>query len=114
MDSGRDAMKIIRVMAGRKGDIDDENYADVKPLNSLPLSIIYIILLGQLLTMVLTYYKRSFNIAFLITIFPIVAMYNIWQKVHVGKRKQFGTVDQNVYRASIYSVNTCDGLCYIN
>lgn len=40
---------------------------------NIPLIIVYFIFIGQLLAMLILYYKRVFMVAFLISIFPIVA-----------------------------------------
>ncbi len=50
----------------------------------LILSIVYCIMVGQLLIIIMTYYKRAFMIAYLIVIFPIVATYYIWEKTQKG------------------------------
>lgn len=42
---------------------------------SLPLAVVYLILLGETFTLVIMYYKRVFMLAFLITIFPLAAMF---------------------------------------
>lgn len=68
--SNIDAMKRIRDDAEKKNDI--------------ALTIIYIIMLGQLIVLIGVYYKRVFMMAFLITIFPVVAGMYIWEKTKGG------------------------------
>lgn len=51
---------------------------------NLALTIVYIIMLGQLIVLLGVYYKRVFMIAFLITIFPVVAVLYIWNKSNGG------------------------------
>lgn len=58
-------------------DINDsmlQTRALVQQNKKLILIAIYFILIGQMLVLLLMYYKRVFMIAFLITIFPLVAM----------------------------------------
>lgn len=57
---------------------------------SLPLTIVYIIMLGQLIVLLGVYYKRIFMMAFLITIFPIVAGLYVWESVNKGKASALG------------------------
>ena len=68
----KDAMRVVREKAG-----NEEN-------PSIPLSIAYIIMTGQLIVLLATYYKRVLMIAFLITIFPITAGLYIWEKAKGG------------------------------
>jgi len=51
---------------------------------AIMLSIIYLIMIGQLLVLIMVYYKRAFMFAFLVTIYPIVVTYYIWEKTHKG------------------------------
>ena len=55
------------------------NMADT--YSNIPLCVIYIIMLGQLMVLLVVYYKRAFTIAYLIVIFPIVQGYYIYEKV---------------------------------
>ena len=48
--------------------------------NSIMLTIVYLIMIGQLIVLIGTYYKRAFHIAFLIIIYPIIATYYIWER----------------------------------
>lgn len=72
---GKNAMMRVRYMASKTLD--------------LPLAIIYIVLIGQLLAILILYYKRVFMIGFLITIFPIVAMFYPLSKIGDIKIKPF-------------------------
>lgn len=65
-----DAMDLIREQAEK-----DTNIA---------LSIVYIIMIGQLIVLLGVYYKRVFMMAFLITIFPVVATLYVWEKANKG------------------------------
>ena len=67
-----DAMLEIRKMAEKDGNI--------------ALTIVYIIMLGQLIVLLGVYYKRVFMMAFLITIFPIVAVLFVWEKSKGGSK----------------------------
>ena len=53
---------------------------------NLALTIVYIIMLGQVVILLGMYYKRVLVISFLIVIFPIVAALHIWQKANRGGR----------------------------
>lgn len=53
-------MMYIRYLAGKQGRI--------------PLAVVYLIMIYQLIVILFVYYKRAFMIAFLIVIFPLVAM----------------------------------------
>lgn len=53
------------------------------------LVVIYFILIGQMLVILLMYYKRAFMIAFLITIFPLVAMTYAIDKMGDKKAQSF-------------------------
>ena len=60
--------------------------ADQNKEGDITLAIVYLILIGQMIAILIMYYKRAFMIAFLITIFPLVAMTYVidklrrWQK----------------------------------
>lgn len=56
---------------------------------SIALTFVYIIMLGQLIVLIGIYYKRVFVIAFLITIFPVVATLYIWEKTSKGASPAF-------------------------
>lgn len=53
------------------------------------LSVIYLILIGEMLVLLIMYYKRAFMIAFLITIFPLVAMTYVIDKAGDRKAQSF-------------------------
>ncbi len=94
-DTSADIMQIIRALAGPDGLLPNKEHVkdangkdvDIKGLNSLPLTIAYIILNGQLVMLLIIYYRRAFIVAFLITMFPIICAYNLWEKIHSGKRR---------------------------
>ena len=46
-------------------------------LGKLSLTFVYFVLLGELIVIIVVYYKRVFMMAFLITVFPIVAIFYI-------------------------------------
>lgn len=54
------------------------------------ITIIYIILIGETIVLLFMYYKRAFMVAFLITIFPIVAMSYAIDKLGDRKAQSFG------------------------
>lgn len=58
---------------------------------NVPLLVIYFIMIGQLLAILIMYYKRVFMLAFLITIFPLVAMIYPLNKIGDVKMNPFGT-----------------------
>ena len=58
---------------------------------NLVLVIVYLILIGQMLAVLVMYYKRAFMLAFLITIFPLVAMTYVLDKIGDGKNQSFNT-----------------------
>lgn len=72
-----DAMKKIRDEAEKK--------------NNIALTLIYIVMLGQLIVLIGVYYKRVFMMAFLITIFPIIAGMYIWEKTKGGGKSSLTT-----------------------
>ena len=57
----------------------------------LPLLIVYFIMIGQLLAILIMYYKRVFMLAFLIAVFPLVAMIYPLNKMGDVKMNPFGT-----------------------
>lgn len=59
--------------------------------NNIALTVVYIILLGQLIVLLGVYYKRVFMMAFLITIFPVVATLYIWEKASKGSSNSLTT-----------------------
>lgn len=52
---------------------------------SLSVSAAYLILTWQLVMMVVYYYKRAFTVAFLIMVFPLVALTYVFDKLNDGK-----------------------------
>lgn len=69
-DNVLDTMEVIRIEA--------------EETNNMALTVIYIVMLGQLIVLIGVYYKRVFMMAFLITIFPIVAGIYVWEKTKGG------------------------------
>lgn len=59
-------------------------------LNKIILTAIYLILIGQTYVILFVYYKRAFMIAFLITIFPLVAASYAIDKLGDKKAQSFG------------------------
>ncbi len=53
------------------------------------LGIVYLILIGQLIAILIMYYKRAFMIGFLITIFPLVGMSYVIDRIGDGKNQSF-------------------------
>ena len=76
------------------------------------LVIIYFIMIGQSLVLLMMYYKRVFMMAFLITIFPLVAMTFAIDKMGDKKAQSFGiwfkefvvNVVVQIFHATVYSV----------
>lgn len=58
--------------------------------SNIALTVVYIVMLGQLIVLVGVYYKRAFTMAFLITIFPVVTILYIWEKTN-GNAKALTT-----------------------
>lgn len=59
--------------------------------HSIPLAIVYLIMLGQLIVLIYLYYKRAFMIGFLITIFPIICIKHLFDSINSnGKGKALG------------------------
>lgn len=75
--SKKDMMLYIRELAGN--------------LNKMSLTFVYAVLLGELIVILVVYYKRVFMMAFLITIFPIVALLYIVEKLTSGSSRALGT-----------------------
>lgn len=93
-----DSMMKTRVLAQKTGKII--------------LTVVYFILIGQTLVLLLAYYKRAFMIAFLITIFPLVAMTFAIDKLGDKKAQSFGiwfkeytvNVVVQMFHAAVYYV----------
>lgn len=73
----KDMMLYIRELAGNLGQMS--------------LTVVYAVLLGELIVILVVYYKRVFMMAFLITIFPIVAIMYIVEKLALGNSRALGT-----------------------
>ena len=82
-------------------------------VKSIPLTLIYIIMLGELILLIIAYYKRAFMIGFLITFFPIVCIKHLFDGIHSqGKGHALGAwtkefsvlVFTQLVHAVIYSV----------
>lgn len=58
-------------------------------LQQVFLSFIYLILLGETIALLVMYYKRAFMVAFLITIFPLVCMTYVIDKLGDKKAQSF-------------------------
>ena len=52
--------------------------------HSVPLAIVYIIMLGQLMALIFVYYKRAFMVGFLITIFPVICVKHLFDGINSG------------------------------
>ncbi len=65
-------------------------FGDEDEPQGLVLALVYLILIGQTIAVLIMYYQRAFMIAFLITIFPLVAMSYVLDKVGDGKAQSFG------------------------
>ena len=71
-------------------DASDKDYMsrigyEAQQTQSLTLSLAYLILTWQLIMLVVYYYKRAFTVAFLIMVFPLVALTYIFDKLNDGK-----------------------------
>lgn len=73
----KDMMLYIRELAGN--------------LEQMSLTVVYAVLLGELIVILVVYYKRVFMMAFLITIFPIVAIMYIVEKLALGNSRALST-----------------------
>lgn len=90
---------------------------------NIALAFAYLILLGQTLAILIMYYTRAFMIAFLITIFPLVAMTYAIDKIGDGKNQSFNiwfkefvvNVIVQMFHAVIYVLVTGSGIkSYLN
>lgn len=70
-ESGQDYMSIIGNMANKS--------------RKLGVAIAYLVLTWQLIMMLIYYYKRMFIVAFLVVIFPLIALTFVWDKLNDGK-----------------------------
>lgn len=76
-DTSTDIMAKTRLVAagGDVGETEDGEEEDIDTSRvGLVLAAIYLIMIGQTVAILIIYYKRAFMVAFLITIFPLVAM----------------------------------------
>ena len=82
---------VQEMTSGSESSRDTMMYVRAKAQESKKfiLVIIYFILIGQMLVLLLMYYKRAFMIAFLITIFPLVAMTYAVDKMGDKKAQSF-------------------------
>ncbi len=87
-------------------------------LNKLFLTGVYFIQIGQTIVLLFMYYKRAFMLAFLITIFPLVAMTYVLDKVGDKKAQSFGiwfkeflvNVIVQIFHAVVYVIITSTGV----
>ena len=70
-ESGQDYMSIIGNMANKS--------------KKLGIAIAYLVLTWQLIMMLIYYYKRMFIVAFLVVIFPLIALTFVWDKLNDGR-----------------------------
>jgi len=61
-------------------DVMDQLKGIAKSSHNLIVVFMYIIMIGQVIALIVVYYKRVFMLAFLITIFPTVATFYIFEK----------------------------------
>ncbi len=82
---------------GKNTTVDDKKINDgmvlvrmwASKMNNIVLVAIYFILIGQVIALLLMYYKRAFMVAFLIVIYPLVAMTYVVDKVGDKKAQSF-------------------------
>lgn len=94
----RDVMLLVRIYAHKH--------------DRLILMLAYGIMVGQTLVLLILYYKRAFMIAFLITIFPLVAMTYVLDKVGDKRAQSFGiwfkeytvNVIVQIFHATVYAL----------
>lgn len=87
-------------------------------LNKVFLTAVYFIQIGQTIVLLFMYYKRAFMLAFLITIFPLVAMTYVLDKVGDKKAQSFGiwfkeflvNVIVQIFHATVYVIITSTGV----
>lgn len=72
-----DLMRIMRAYAGATG--------------KLGYTLLWYVLIGQLIVFIFIYYKRYFMIAFLIAVFPVVCLFNAISIIKGKKGPQFST-----------------------
>ncbi|MBR4111090.1 MAG: hypothetical protein IKK43_05335 [Clostridia bacterium] len=94
----RDMMLYIRELAANLG--------------KMSLTFVYYVMLGELIVIIFVYYKRVFMMGFLITIFPIIAIMYIVEKLISGSSRAFSTwlkeyvvlVFTQAFHAAVYVV----------
>ena len=64
---------------------NNENAELGKKSSNIVLAAVYLILVGQMISILVMYYNRAFMLAFLITIFPLVAMTYVLDKLRRWK-----------------------------
>lgn len=116
MGTGDDILTFTRTAAlGGKTEGDTEK-DEIEP--NIVLAVVYDILVGQTLVILVMYYKRAFMIAFLIVIFPLVAMMYVIDKIGDGKSQSFSiwfkeflvNVVVQIFHAVIYVLITAGGI----
>ena len=70
--------------------VKDDGSGNKKTNANIALALVYDVLIGQTLVILIMYYKRAFMMAFLIVIFPLVAMSYVIDKIGDGKSQSFG------------------------
>lgn len=112
--------EFVEKMSGGTGDVTD-SMLRIRELaltnKNVSLVSIYFIMIGQTLVLLIMYYKRVFMLAFLITIFPLVAMTFAVDKMGDKKAQSFGiwfkefvvNVVVQIFHAVVYAVliNAC-------
>lgn len=124
-----DAMLPQKIVQGNKiiiADVDDsmlQTRLQAQFKKKVALVGVYFILLGQMIVLLFMYYKRAFMIAFLITIFPLVAMTYAVDKIGDKKAQSFGiwfkeyivNVVVQIFHATVYVLIVGAGIqSYIN
>ncbi|MBR3281065.1 MAG: hypothetical protein IKI57_04415 [Clostridia bacterium] len=66
-------------------------YCTNEDQSNIPLTICYMVMLGELILLIINYYKRAFMVGFLITFFPIVCIKHLFDGINVnGKGHALG------------------------
>lgn len=104
------SMEFVRKMSGVADQSDKKDGAEITQENAnsliknpmlqtrayaqlrvnFVLLVVYFIMLGQMIVLLFVYYKRAFMLAFLITIFPLIAMTYAIDKMGDKKAQSFG------------------------
>ena len=102
---------VVGTPLDQKQDVMEKVYDYCDKNNNIPLTICYMIMLGELILLIIAYYKRAFMIGFLITFFPIVCIKHLFDGIHAGrKRSCSGSMDERILCACLHAVNTCSYL----